>query len=120
MDKIRIQDIEVMALIGTLPHERTVRQRLTVSAELRGDFRPAGLADDFTLTFDYSAAERLIADFVSASSFHLLEALAEHLARELLSMPYVDSVQLQLRKPGAPQIAKMIELEIERFRENLR
>ncbi len=115
MDKIRIQEIEVTAVIGTLPHERTIRQKLIVSAELRGDFRAAGLADDFTLTFDYSAAERLIADFVSASSYHLLEALAEHLAQKLLAIDYVESVLLRIGKPGAAQIARGIELEIERF-----
>ncbi len=116
MDRIRIQEIEVNAIIGTLPHERTVKQKLIVSAELRGNFRAAALADDFTLTFDYSEAERIIADFVASSGFYLLEALAEHLTRKLLSMKYVESVLLRIRKPGAPQIARGIELEIERFR----
>ena len=104
-------------MIGTLPHERTTPQRLIITAELRGDFRAAGKNDDFTLTFDYSAAEQLIYDFVSVSSYQLLEALAENLAQKLLAVPYIDSVRLQICKPGAARIARSIVIEIERTAE---
>ena len=119
MDRIRIEDLEVQAIIGTLPHERLAPQKLIITAELDGDFRAAGLADDFTLTFDYSAAEQLIHDFTAASRYQLLEALAENLAKELLAVKYIRSVRLRISKPGAARIARLISVEIERTAENL-
>lgn len=116
-DRIRICEITVDAIIGTLPHERHTPQKLIVSADLYGDFRAAGRTDDFNLTFDYSQAERMIFDFVSASSYQLLEALAEHLAEHLLTLPCLEKVSLSIRKPGAPQIARDIVLEIERSKQ---
>lgn len=93
MDRIVLEDIPAEAVIGTLPEERVKRQTLHVTAELCGDFRAAGEADDFSLTFDYSEAERRIRDFVSSSRYFLLEALAEHLAADLLSVPHIESVR---------------------------
>lgn len=114
MDKILIEDIEVNAIIGTLPEERLTPQPVIISAELGGDFRAAGLADDFTLTFDYSEAERRIADFTAASSYQLLEALAEQLAAYLLELDHLEWVRLRIAKPGAARIARGIAIEIER------
>lgn len=114
MDKIRISDIEVRAIIGTLPEERLTPQTVIISAELGGDFRAAGLADDFTLTFDYSEAERRISEFTERSSYQLLEALAEHLAAHLLELDHLQWVRLQIVKPGAARIARSISIEIER------
>ena len=119
MDWIRIEELEVQAVIGTLPHERLAPQKLIINADLGGDFRAAGLADDFTLTFDYSAAEQLIHDFTAASSYQLLEALAENLAKELLAVKYIRSVRLRISKPGAARIARLISIEIERTAEIL-
>lgn len=114
MDLIRIEDLEVQAVIGTLPEERLKPQRLVINAELGGDFRAAGKSDDFTLTFDYSAVEQRIYDFVSASGYHLLEALAENLAAELLAVEYIESVRIRINKPGAARIARSISIDIER------
>jgi len=116
MDRIILEDIAVEAVIGTLPEERTKRQILHITAELGGDFRAAGKSDDFSLAFDYSAVEKRIFDFVSGSSFRLLEALAENLAEDLLSIPYIASVRLRIDKPGAPKIARRIQIDIERSR----
>lgn len=119
MDWIRIEDLEVQAVIGTLPHERLALQKLIITAELGGDFRPAGLKDDFTLTFDYSAAEQLVHDFTAASSYQLMEALAENLAAKLLAVDHILAVRLRICKPGAARIARAISIEIERTAEKL-
>lgn len=114
MDKILIEEIEVNAIIGTLPEERLTPQKVIISAELGGDFRAAGRSDDFTLTFDYSEAERRIVDFTAASSYQLLEALAEHLAAHLLELDHLESVRLRILKPGAARFARGISIDIER------
>ena len=119
MDWIRIEDLEVQAIIGTLPHERLAPQKFVTDGAAVEVDGAAGLADDFTLTFDYSAAEQLIYDFTVASRYQLLEALAENLAKELLAVKYIRSVRLRISKPGAARIARLISIEIERTAENL-
>src|SRR5574344_3007988 len=105
LDRITISDLKLTAVIGTLPAERTQPQDLTVSVDLYGDFRAAGRADDFTLTFDYSAEEETIFTLVTGSHFQLLEALAEHLAAERLRVARVEAVKVRIGKPGAARYA---------------
>lgn len=116
MDKIVISDLKIMALIGTLPEERTKKQLLILNVELYGDFRETGLSDNFSTTFDYSKIEQEIVDLVSSSNFQLLEALAEHLTMECLAKNvFLKGMRVRIDKPGAPRHAKCISIEIERF-----
>ncbi len=116
MDSIVIDQLEVQTIIGTLPHERLQRQPLIITAELRSNLKLAGETDDFNCTFDYSRAEEMIYDFVSRSDFHLIEALAEQLAARLLTIDRIESVLLEIRKPGAAKYARSIGVRIERSR----
>lgn len=119
MDKIILSAIPVRAVIGTLPHERLAPQKLTLHAELSGDFRKAGRTDDFHDTFDYSAVEKSLADHAERSSFQLLEALAEHLARTVLEeQPLIREILLRIDKPGAPLRAQCVSVEIRRSRDS--
>ena len=77
---IILEALPVKAHIGTLPGEIDREQPLQIRAELSGDFRQAGISDDLKDTFDYSRIESRLAELVQTSRFHLLEALAEHLA----------------------------------------
>lgn len=114
MDCVEISGLEVRTIIGTLPEERGSAQKIVIDAELRGDFREAGRTDDFSKTFDYSAAECLICHEAEGSSFFLLEALAEHLAGKLLRIRGVQSVMIRIAKPAAAQFARKIAVRIER------
>lgn len=116
MDTIRISDMKVRAVIGTLPGERMQKQTLLLNVDLYGDFRMAGERDDFSMTFDYSKIEREIHDYVSGSSFHLLEALAEHLAAKCLAEnPLLKGIRLRIAKPNAACFSREIGIEIRRF-----
>jgi len=88
MDKIRICDLRLPVIIGTLEHERKFPQNVTVNVELAYDMRKAGQSDNLFDAVDYSAVERRIIEFVSQSSFHLLEALAEHAPYKQMKRSY--------------------------------
>ncbi len=118
MDKIVLEGIHASAIIGTLPEERKTPQTLELDAVLCGDFRKAGMSDNLEDTFDYSRVESLIRDYVFRSQFYLLEALAEHLASEILKVPGIFRVKLRISKPGAARFARNIALEIAREKQN--
>lgn len=114
MDRIYIQKLNLPVLIGTLPQERIFKQGITIDIELAYDMRKAGASDNLFDAVDYSTVERRVIDAVSASSFQLLEALAEKIAQVCLDFPLVKEVRVKLEKPAAAVRAQSIALEIER------
>ncbi len=103
MDQIIIEDLEVYAGHGVYPEETREGQLFKVSAILNTDLRPAGMADELTLSTNYGEVCRLVHRYLRENTFLLIEAAAEHLAEEiLLSFPLVESLVLELKKPMAP------------------
>ncbi len=103
MDKISIKGLEVYAYHGVREKEKREGQKFFVDAELFSDLRKAGMSDDLADTINYSRVCSFIHDYVSCTRFDLIEALAEHLAEELL-MNYgkLEQVRLTVHKPDAP------------------
>lgn len=114
MDKIHIVGLEIDALIGTLPQERTAKQPLVFDLHLGGDFSKAGKTDTLTDTVNYRDVEEKLIDMVENSSFLLLEALAESAAQLCLSIPGVRSVNVRITKPRASLRRESISVEIDR------
>ena len=100
-DRVSLLGMVLRTTIGFNPEERTAPRDLEADVRLQVDLRAAGRSDDLADTVDYaSLAERLRA-VAAASSFRLLEALAEALAAEALADPRVAEAEVALRKPGA-------------------
>lgn len=103
MDQIRIENLEVYAAHGVYPRETREGQLFKVDVTLNTDLKPAGLADDLGLSTSYGEVSRMIDRYLRENTFLLIEAAAEHLAREiLLTFPGVESLVLELKKPQAP------------------
>lgn len=103
MDEIRIDNLEVYAYHGVYPEEKAKGQRFYVNAVLFLDVRPAGLADDLTLSVNYGEVCEKITKWMQEKKFDLLETVAEHLAKKLLrGFPLLREVELEVRKPEAP------------------
>ncbi len=102
MDKISLHGIDVYAHHGVLPAERELGQRFVIDVDLWGDCSGAALTDDLAQAFDYSVAHRLVQEKTAATSFHLIEALAGELCRELLAHLAVEKVRVRVHKPQAP------------------
>ena len=115
MDRIFISKMTVPVIIGTLPHERKKKQEITLDLAIGCDMRKAGKSDNLFDAVDYSAVEKKVYDFTAASSYFLLEALAENIAEIILAFDGVFSAQVHIEKPAAAAFSKSIAVEI--FRE---
>ena len=89
MDTIFIRDLEVHAIIGTLPEERLAPQKLILNLEIFTDMERAAISDDLRDAVDYSRAEAIVKETAESSSFFLLEALAGELCRIVKILPGV-------------------------------
>ncbi len=114
-DRILIRDLSARAIIGDNADERGVQQEVTINLAL--DYRSAAAQTDrLADAVDYRAVKKAVLGFVEASSFHMLEALAEGIADVCLQDARVDAVRVTLDKPGALRFARSVAIEIERRR----
>ena len=65
-------------------------------------------------TLDYKAVSKRLIQFVEASDFQLVEALAEHCAHIVLEEFPVEWLRLKLSKPGAVRGSSAVGVIIER------
>ena len=82
MDKVFIEALEIEALIGIYDWERRIRQPLWFDIEMAFDNRRPAASDDIVDTLDYKAVSKRLIEYVSQSSFGLVETL---LTRDLLA-----------------------------------
>lgn len=101
MDQVFIRGLEMDAVIGAYDWERDIRQRLVCDLEMAWDIRPAADSDDLTLALDYAAVSQRVLDYVTSSSFELVETLAERLAALVMDEFGVPWLRLTISKPGA-------------------
>lgn len=116
MDKVFIEGLEIEALIGIYDWERRIRQPLRFDIEMGFDNTRPAATDRIEDTLDYKAVSKRLIEFVSASSFGLVETLAERCAAIILDEFAVEAVSLKLSKPGAVRGASAVGVKIERRR----
>ena len=114
MDTVFIEDLRIDTVIGIYDWERRVRQTLSFDIEMAFDNTVPAASDDIALTLNYKDVSRRLIDYVSASSFGLVETLAEHCAVIIREEFGVSWVRLKLSKPGAVRGAKAVGVRIER------
>lgn len=114
MDIVFIRDLRVTTTVGVHAWERCIRQTLSFDLELGTDIRLAADTDCLSHTLDYQAIANRITGFVEASRYHLIEPLAEGVARLLQDEFGVSWLRLTLGKPGAVASAASVGLMIER------
>ncbi len=115
MDKIYLEKLEVVTIIGTLPEERHTPRSLFLDVELGLDLEPAGRADDLYLSVDYAQLSNDIRQLGLESSFLLLEAFGARTLDICLANPLVRQARVKINKPGA--VSGTGALGIEMFRE---
>ena len=116
MDNVFIEGLEIEALIGIYDWERRIRQPLVFDLEMAFDNRRPAASDAIADTLDYKAVSKRLIDYVSQSSFGLVETLAERCAAIVLHEFDVEHVRLKLSKPGAVRGARAVGVLIERSR----
>ena len=80
MDLVFIEDLRIETVIGIYDWERRTKQTIALDVEMAFDNRKPAASDAIADTLDYKAVSKWLIAFVEASSFQLVETLAERCA----------------------------------------
>jgi len=119
LDRLCIRDLQLRCIVGINPDEREKKQDVVISVTLHAELSAATATDSIDQTVDYKKIKEEIVAMVEASSFNLIERLAEEVARICLRDPRVEKVDVTLDKPGALRFARTVGVEIVRSRRDL-
>lgn len=98
-DKIIVAGIKFHGYHGFTPLERQVGVRCSIDVELVLDLEPAGRSDALEDTIDYRKVHDLVMNVgTKERSYHLIEALALHMADRLLKEFPVEQVTVRVCK----------------------
>jgi dihydroneopterin aldolase len=111
-DKIVLKNMMFFGYHGVYEVEQEIGQRFYIDAELYGDFSKAGVSDQLSDALDYVLIYSEIKAICEGKRFHLLEALAQCIANELLTHQ-VAKVCVRVRKPGVPLPGFLDFVEVE-------
>lgn len=114
MDIVFIEDLRIETVIGIYDWERKIRQVVALDLEMAFDNRTAAASDSIDDTLNYKAVGKRLIAFVEASSFQLVETLAERCAGIVLDEFGVKWLRLRVSKPGALRGSKAVGVVIER------
>jgi len=112
LDRIHIRDLRTRCIVGINPDERRSKQDVVIDLTLHADLRRAGQSDDLNDTVDYKQVKKDVLAMVEASSYLLLERLAERIAEVCLAHDGVERVRVAVDKPGALRFARSVAVEI--------
>jgi 7,8-dihydroneopterin aldolase/epimerase/oxygenase len=84
--------------IGFHEYERHIRQRIVIDFEAETDWREAAQADRARGIVDYYEANLKIGSLVQGKEYRLIEAVAEEVARLLITDFPVESVRVRVTK----------------------
>jgi dihydroneopterin aldolase/2-amino-4-hydroxy-6-hydroxymethyldihydropteridine diphosphokinase len=102
MDRILVDDLRVMCVIGALAHEREAAQPLRIDLSVGVDLADAGRSDDLDDTVNYGLVAERVTEMAMASKYVLLERLATEIADIVLSFDRVDDVEVTVTKLRPP------------------
>lgn len=114
MDKVFIEQLEVITTIGVYDWEQQIKQKLVLDLEMAHDNRPAGKSDDVVDALDYSQVSQVVLSHIEQGRFLLVERVAEEVAELIMTHFNVPWIKIRLTKPGAVPQAKGVGVVIER------
>jgi len=114
MDIIFLHDLKVETVIGIWEWERKIRQTVAIDLDMSADIRKAAASDSVDDTLNYKLVAKRVQQFVTDSSFQLVETLAEKIAEIVLGEFEVSWVRVKVNKPGAIRGARDVGVLIER------
>ncbi|MCG9583927.1 bifunctional dihydroneopterin aldolase/7,8-dihydroneopterin epimerase [Vibrio tubiashii] len=114
MDKVFIEQLEVITTIGVYDWEQEIKQKLMFDIEMSHDNRPAGKSDDVVDALDYAQVSQAVLSHIEGGRFLLVERVAEEVAELIMSRFNVPWIKIRLTKPGAVPQAAGVGVVIER------
>jgi dihydroneopterin aldolase len=113
-DIVYIRDLEIRTVIGIYDWERQIKQKVSIDLEMAADIARAAETDAIADTLDYKSIAKAIIAFTEASSFQLVETLAERIAEIVIKDFGVSWLRLRVSKPGAVRGSRDVGVIIER------
>ncbi|MBP1907394.1 dihydroneopterin aldolase [Paenibacillus turicensis] len=103
MDKMILRKMQYYGYHGVFEEERKLGQQFFVDLVLELSLKEAGDHDDLNATINYAEIHELVKAIVEGTSFKLIEALAEHIASQLLdTYTRIDALTVAVTKPHPP------------------
>ena len=109
---ITINSLALSVLVGTREEERSHPQEVTVNIEVSYDASRAVSKDDLDEALDYETLTQDILGAVQATSFYLLETLAQHIMNVVTGYPQVRKAKVRIEKPKAVSCAQSVAVEL--------
>ncbi|RDI96729.1 dihydroneopterin aldolase [Meiothermus sp. QL-1] len=115
MGRVVLAGIELYARHGLHAEEERLGARFVVDVEMEVAFE--GRPDRLASTVDYSAVFLLVQRLATERRFYLIEALADHLADEIMArFAEVQAVVVRVHKPHAPLPGVVRDVFVETLR----
>lgn len=119
LDVIRLHNAVFYAYHGVLSDEQNLGGKFEVDVDLYCDLSRGARTDHLKHTVNYEAVYECIRHLVLEKKYYLVEALADTIAKGLLTkFQKVKWVIVRIRKPGAPikGVIDWVEIELTRSR----
>jgi FolB domain-containing protein len=107
-----INGLAAYCVIGANEWERNIKQKVIIDVNLWVGEEEALHSDKLEDAVNYKKLKDDILQFVSASSYHLIEALAYNVAKLCLKENKVNKVKVKVSKPGSISYAEGAAFEI--------
>lgn len=103
MDKIIIENLELIAEHGVFKEEKFLGQKFIISVEMTTDTREAGKTGNLNASTHYGFVADDIEKIFTGESFDLIETCAEKIAEMILiKYPLISEIKVTVKKPWAP------------------
>jgi dihydroneopterin aldolase len=116
-----MEGMSFYAYHGVNPEERELGQRFVVDLTVEADLSVPGRSDELSDTVDYSEVYRAVKAVVEGEPYNLLEAVAEAVARRVLTSFPVTAVRARVTKPSPPirnAVLDGVSVEVYRVRQS--
>ena len=111
-----VRDLEIEALLGIYPEEKTKPQRIVVNIDLSVQEGDHPTSDDIKNVVSYEIVVKKVERIIAEGHVNLIETLAELIAIACLKDARVMAARVRIEKPDVIKNAKSVGIEIERAR----
>ena len=111
--KVSLENIRLYGYHGASENERELGQRFEIDVEIEADLSEAVQTDSMGKTVNYEKVYRLVESEVVGKKYHLLESMADRIARDILEQFDVTEVLVRVRKPSVPIAGSIDHVEVE-------
>jgi len=110
-----VRDLNVMATVGVLEHEKLAPQKLIISVDLTVREGAEGLEDRLEKVVCYGNVVENIKAIIAKGHVNLIETLAEMIAKSALEDARVLAARVRIEKPDIIAECASVGIEIERL-----